>query len=69
MIARYVLIEKFAAETGYTPKAIRRKIESGAWIENRQFRRAPDGHILVDLEGYQQWVEGQREPSSPARAA
>lgn len=69
MITRYVQLDKFEELTGYTAKAIRRKIESGVWIENRQFKRAPDGHILVDLEGYERWVEGQREPSSRARAA
>lgn len=69
MTARYVTLEKFAAETGYTAKAIEIKISRGVWIEGRQFRRAPDGRVLVDMKGYELWVEGQREPSSPARAA
>lgn len=30
---RYIRIEKFAAETGYTAKAIRRKIEAGVFVE------------------------------------
>jgi hypothetical protein len=59
MILRYVLVAKFCAESGYTEKAVRRKIEDGVWVENQQFRRAPDGHIMVDLEGYARWVEGQ----------
>lgn len=57
---RYKRIVKFADETGYTVKAIERKIESGAWVEGREYRRAPDGSILVDVEGYERWVEGQR---------
>lgn len=57
---RYKRIVKFADETGYTVKAVERKIESGAWIEGREYRRAPDGSILVDVEGYERWVEGQR---------
>lgn len=68
-MTRYVLIERFCADTGYTAKAIRRKIESGVWIENQQFRRAPDGHILVDTKGYEQWVEGRLALSNRARAA
>ena len=69
MSARYVTLDKFAAETGYTAKAIEIKIARGVWIEGRQFRRAPDGRVLVDMQGYEKWVEGQREPSNPARAA
>ena len=47
----------FEAVTGYTAKAIKRKIETGAWVEGREYRRAPDGHLLVDLVGYERWVE------------
>lgn len=57
---RYVRLPVFERITGYTEKAVRRKIEEGAWIEGREFRRAPDGHILVDIEGYERWVEGRR---------
>ena len=55
--ARYVRLPLFEKLTGYTQKAVRRKIESGAWLEGREYRRAPDGHIIVDLHGYQKWVE------------
>jgi hypothetical protein len=55
--SRYVTIDLAATKTGLTPKAIRRKIESGAWIELREYRRAPDGHIMIDMEGVQSWVE------------
>ena len=56
--ARYVRLPLFEAVTGYTEKAVRRKIEDGVWLEGRQYRRAPDGAILMDLEGYYRWVEG-----------
>ncbi len=56
---RYVLIPKFSELTGYTPKAVERKIAEGVWIEGREFRRAPDNRILIDLEGFARWVEGQ----------
>jgi hypothetical protein len=58
--ARYVKLPLFEAMTGYTEKAIRRKIERGQWLEGREYRRAPDGNIVVDLEGYCRWVEGAR---------
>jgi hypothetical protein len=38
-----------------------RKIERGDWLEGKVWRRAPDGRILIDVLGYQRWVEG---PSS-----
>lgn len=58
--SRYVRLPLFERMTGYTQKAVRRKIEEGHWLEGRQYKRAPDGHILVDMEGYARWVEGQK---------
>lgn len=55
--AKYVKLPLFEALTGYTEKAVRRKIEEGIWIEGRQYVRAPDGHILVSMEGYYRWAE------------
>lgn len=55
--APYVTVRLAAAITGLTEKAIRRKIEEGKWLEGREFRRTPDGTIMVSLRGYQQWVE------------
>lgn len=60
MNARYVKLMLFESITGYTQKAIRRKIEEGIWLEGKEYRRAPDGHVLVDMEGYYKWVENQR---------
>jgi hypothetical protein len=64
---KYQLIPKFCADTGYTEKAVRRKIQDGIWLEGRQFLRAPDGHIMIIIEGVENWVEGQRATSSPSR--
>jgi hypothetical protein len=58
-MTRYIRIPKFEELVGYTVKAIARKIERGVWTEGREFRRAPDGHIPVDLQGYERWVENQ----------
>jgi hypothetical protein len=43
--------------TGYTVKAMQRKIERGDWQEGKVWRRAPDGRIFIDLVGYERWVE------------
>ena len=55
--ARYVLFPVANIVTGYTVKAMERKIERGDWQEGKVWRRAPDGHIMIDLQGYQRWVE------------
>jgi predicted HNH restriction endonuclease len=57
--SRYVRINKFVELTGYTDKAVRCKIAEGVWLEGRLWRRAPDGAILVDMVGYERWVEGR----------
>lgn len=56
--ARYVLLQLATALTGYSVKAMERKIERGDWQEGKQWKRAPDGRIMIDLTGYQKWVEG-----------
>lgn len=57
--ARYVLLKLASAVTGYSVKAMERKIERGDWLQDRVWRRAPDGRILLDIMGYQKWVEGR----------
>jgi len=57
--ARYVLLPLASAITGYTVKAMERKIERGDWVEGRVYVRAPDGHIMVDVIGFQKWVESR----------
>jgi hypothetical protein len=58
--ARYVLLPLANLLTGYSVKAMERKIERGDWQEGKVWRRAPDGRILIDVLGYQRWVEGPR---------
>jgi len=57
---KYVRLKLFAEQSGYTEKAIRRKIEEGIWVQNREYRRAPDGSLVIDVEGYNRWVEGSQ---------
>ena len=60
MSARYVTLDLAEKLTGYTVKAMERKIETGAWREGYEWRKAPDNRRLIDLEGYAKWVEGLR---------
>lgn len=59
MNPRYVRVRKFAELTGYTEKAVRCKIDAGVWVEPTHYRKGPDGAILMDLEAYEKWVEGE----------
>lgn len=53
----YVLMPVFCSLTGYTEKAVRRKIEDGVWREGQLYRKAPDGRITMNLQEYYKWVE------------
>lgn len=54
-----VQLSVFEATTGYSPDAVQKKIRKGVWREGVHYRRAPDGHILMDLRAYHQWAENQ----------
>jgi hypothetical protein len=56
---RYLTIPKFAELSGYTPTTIRSKIRDAIWREGLELRRAPDGRILVDVDGYHRWVKSE----------
>src|ERR1700733_10470762 len=58
--SRYVLLPLANLLTGYSVKAMARKIERGDWEEGKVWKRAPDGRILIDVLGYQRWVESPK---------
>lgn len=55
--ARYVLLPLAHTLTGYSVKAMQRKIERGDWQEGKVWKHAPDGHVVIDMVGYHKWVE------------
>jgi hypothetical protein len=57
-VLRYLTIPKFSAESGYTEDAVRAKMKAGVWLEGVVWVKAPDGRILISVEGYETWVEG-----------
>jgi len=69
---RYVTIKKFAEESGYSERAIRGKVHDGVWLKDAVWVKAPDGRILIDVEGYYAWVEDSKVPKPsvlrPARS-
>ncbi len=54
---KFYTINKFAEITGYTIGAIRSKIQRGDWLEDVVWKRAPDNRPLIDIDGYNLWVE------------
>lgn len=61
MNARFLRVNKFCELTGWTDRAVRRKIQDGVWLEDKEYRRAPDGSVIIDMNGYDRWVMGQRD--------
>ncbi len=59
MAARFVRIPKFCEDTGYTKRAVETKIHRHVWAEGKEYRRAPDGCIFIDMEGFEKWVQSQ----------
>lgn len=66
--ARFVTIALASVITGLSAGAIRTKIARSIWLEGREFVRAPDGHLMIDLQGYEAWVQ-QTGATAPAAAA
>ena len=58
--SRYVLLPLGSLITGYTVKAMQRKIERNDWREQREYRHVPDGRVMLDVMGYERWVESGR---------
>lgn len=52
---KWVTIKKLSEESGYSEKAIRRKIEVGVWVQGVHWRYSPDNQF--NTEEYQKWVE------------
>ncbi len=59
MHINFITIRKFAEISGYSENAIRSKITRGDWLEDLVWTRAPDHRILISVDGYDQWAEGQ----------
>ncbi len=56
---KWVTKKKAAELSGYSEKAIERKIEEGIWLNGVVWIKAPDGRILISTDGIDAWAEGQ----------
>lgn len=66
-MVKYKTIKQFAAESGYTERAIRSKCQDGTWIEGQVWMRAPDRRVLISIEGFNAWVESGPAPREALR--
>lgn len=57
-----IRLHKYADLSGYTEKALYDKIHTGVWVEGRQFCKAPDGRILINIEEVEKWA--RKEPQA-----
>jgi len=55
-IMNWVTIKKFSELSGYSEDAIRAKRKKGQWVIDQQFKKAPDGRILISLKGVEKWI-------------
>jgi hypothetical protein len=55
----FCLIPVAAAATGYSEKAIRRKMEEGIWTEGVHYRKAPDGRVFIHMPSVRRWIKGE----------
>src|SRR5687768_8837591 len=65
--ARYVRIPLAALMTGYTAEAIQQKISRADWRQGREWRYTPNGEVVIDMRGYERWVESQPLGPRPRR--
>ncbi len=54
---QFKTIKQFSQESGYSEKAIRLKLDKGVWGDGIRFK-APDGRVLISIEGFERWVQG-----------
>ncbi|WP_257294862.1 hypothetical protein [Endozoicomonas sp. YOMI1] len=55
----WITVKKMAEETGYTEKAIRKKVSKGNWPQGLVWRHAPDNRLLFSKTGYNKWAESR----------
>jgi hypothetical protein len=54
---KWVRLKRYCELTGDTPDAVHARRKRGIWIDGVQCKLGPDGHIWINLEGVDQWIE------------
>lgn len=56
-----VTLKKYAEMSGYTEKALRGKIDTGVWVQGLHYFRAPDRHIIINIQEVEKWQRNERQ--------
>lgn len=54
---KWVMVFRLYELFGYTDDAVRAKIQRGIWLKGIHWKKAPDGHIFINVEAVQKWIE------------
>lgn len=55
--ARYVTVKGAATAMGLSEGAVRKRLQRGIWLQDKHYRKAPDGRIYIDLHAVEKWIE------------
>lgn len=57
ILPKWVRAKHYAKMTGITESAIAQKRQHGVWREGVEWKRAPDGNVMINWQAIDQWVE------------
>ena len=60
MILKWVKAKRYFELSGDTRSAFDHKRSKGMWVEGREWRRAEDGVLWVNLEAVEQWAQNSQ---------
>ena len=66
-LSRWITLKLTAELTGYTEKALERKIEDDKLPENLVWTRDPDKSVMINLRQFMRWAEKKLEYDQPAK--
>ncbi len=58
-MVRFVTIKKYSELSGYSDRAIQTKIERGILLQDKHYKKAPDGRVLIDISEIERWISGE----------
>lgn len=53
----WITLNAMASATGYTVAALRSKIKRGQLFEEKHWRRAQDGRLLIHVANFNEWLK------------
>lgn len=56
-LPKWILLKKFCDLVGYSKHAFYAKKQRGIWVKGIHWKYAPDGHIVINWQEIEKWVE------------